>query len=372
MMKQAILTLLGLAIVGALSGSPVQPQGETERLMEKADAVLVASAQSGWRTGNSVSLWLLVARSIKGPLNRGDVVKVSWATAVRSFAEVKGQYGIWFLRTDQEGDWTLLSITNSRVPLQAAFFELSGSAVPIPPIDQSAPGTASDLVAEELGAALPYYKGPLQLHLLATGLRGIANSSSPHRIYESLRSSSDAELKFIALAGLISEGDRTALAEVSEDISAAADLTVGGAFVADAVRSLRDSDSGTVLALGKIASSRSDQLRSSAAQALAYIHTRETMPFLAQLLDAPDAGSRQSAMLGMSRFVCNLPVATEQATVTGRDLVPQGPAPYRTRATDDHSLATRQLDANKEAEYLGFWRAWWDASRQTVMGGDRR
>jgi len=92
-----------------------------------------------------------------------------------------------------------------------------------------------------------------------------------------------------------------------------------------------------------------------------YIHTRETLPFLAKLLDSSDATTREFAMRGLSRFVGNLPVATQQNIFSGKASLQQGPAPYRTPDTDRYSLATRSLAQAPEGEaaFLQFWKSWW-------------
>jgi hypothetical protein len=40
-------------------------------------------------------------------------------------------------------------------------------------------------------------------------------------------------------------------------------------------------------------------------------------------------------------------------------LVPQGPTPYRTAATNQYSLSAQALPAGSEAAYLQFWKTWW-------------
>jgi hypothetical protein len=89
------------------------------------------------------------------------------------------------------------------------------------------------------------------------------------------------------------------------------------------------------------------------------IHTRETLPFLGQLLESRDAQTREYAMQGLSRFVDNLPIPTPRTILNGQAVLPQGPQPYRTAETDKYSLSKGALGSRNETEFLHFWRSWW-------------
>ena len=95
-----------------------------------------------------------------------------------------------------------------------------------------------------------------------------------------------------------------------------------------------------------------------AADALALIHTRETLPYLAPLLDSNDTEVRKSALWGFSRFVDNLPVAVP-TNIPGMLLAPQGPTPYRTSETDGHSPGRRPPGSTDDAADVQFWKSWW-------------
>jgi hypothetical protein len=108
-------------------------------------------------------------------------------------------------------------------------------------------------------------------------------------------------------------------------------------LVIGAICGVSSTDAAAVGALGRIASDAN--MQACVAEALDRIHTRDTLPFLAQLLDSSDPKAREYAIGGMSRFVDNLPIQTPSNILNGKSLVPQGPAPYRTADTDRHSLS---------------------------------
>ena len=100
--------------------------------------------------------------------------------------------------------------------------------------------------------------------------------------------------------------------------------------------------------------------------ALDFIHTRDTLPFLAQALDGTDPNTRELAMQGLSRFVDNLPIQTQYNVTNGKALVAQGATPYRTADTDKYSLSRGSLGSANEAEYLQFWKSWWTAMKDEL------
>jgi hypothetical protein len=54
--------------------------------------------------------------------------------------------------------------------------------------------------------------------------------------------------------------------------------------------------------------------------------------------------------------------------LSGKAMIPQGPAPYRTAQTDSYSLAHRFLrDATEpEGAFLLFWKRWWQANEASL------
>ena len=71
-------------------------------------------------------------------------------------------------------------------------------------------------------------------------------------------------------------------------------------------------------------------------------------------------------MRGLSRFVDGLPTAIPENVPSGKNLVPQGPTPYRTAATNQYSLSAQALPAGSEAAYLQFWKTWWSENQAAL------
>ncbi len=333
---------------------------------DQADAIVVGEVQSGRQGGHPLAFALFVVRSIKGDLAPGAAISVSGAVGLAGNRDLKGHYGIFFLRKARDGQWTLLPVLQGGVPFETAYFPLSKASSPASTITSATPLTVNDRIAVELAAAVRAYTSPLQVHLLANGLMGMPESAVTQDLFRSLRVSPDPELRFLALAKLLRANDVSALAEIANNIELVPRLTVRS-FVIAAIGARRDSDAIAIGYLGRIATSSDIYVQRNAAGALMRIHTRDTLPFLAQLLDSNDPRTRELAMTGFSRFIENLPIETQYNTINAKALMAQGPQPYRTPETDRYSLSTRQVDPASEPEYLRFWRSWWVTMKDKVM-----
>lgn len=273
---------------------------------------------------------------------------------------------MWFLRK-AGAEWVLLPVQNGF--FDTAYYPLSKAASPAMITTNSRPATVGDQITVELAAALQSHtSNPLQFHLLASNLLSAAASPVTEDVFQFLRSSSDPELRFVGLARLLrNKDDTSALAEVANSVNLAHRLKATF-FVVPGVLGRLDSDPTAIGYLGTIATSSNLDLQRAAATALMYIHTRDTLPFLANLLDSSDPTTREFAMRGLSRFVANLPIATQENILSGRASLQQEPAPYRTPDTDRYSLATRSLAQVPESEAmcLQFWKAWWGTMRDKL------
>jgi hypothetical protein len=337
---------------------------------EKADAIVVGELRSGNAAGNSSVFTLVVVRTIKGALNVGDAAEVSWSGPLLGNGDPKGHYGLWFLKRAGTGAWGLLPADEGQAPGIGAYFRLSTSAAPAVRAG-SERKSINDMIASEIGAALPSYSDDVQLYTLASALREMTDSAVPAETYAALRNHRDPELRFTALAGLISRGDSTALAEIAASAALLGSLRAARGLVCDGVRSVRDATPKAVNDLGAIASSPNRDIQLAAASALMNIHSPEALPFLVKLLDSRDPTTRQFALTGLSRFVDGLPLATPENMINGEGVLSHGPTPYRTAETMKYSLSTTWLKnaPYPESEYLQFWKSWWETRRGMLAEG---
>jgi hypothetical protein len=358
-MKPVGMMLLAAACLPNLRAE----KGATDLLADQADAIVAAEVSLGQQTGRSLAFDLLISRTVKGDLVPGSTVSVTGGNGVSAAISVNrklsGQFGLWFLKRTG-GHWEFLPVIQGGATLETSgYVPLLKTTSPAGIATVVSPTTVSDRMAVELVATLQSYTDSKQLNPVAQQLYGIVDSTVLPALYGNLRSSSDIQLKFIGLTGLLGGPDEvSALTEIASNVDMITKIRTAS-LVGVAISGTRNPDPRTIPSLGKIASSPEPIVQRWAAMALENIHSRDALPFLAQLLDSPDAMARESAMSGLSRFVDNLPIQTVHNILTGKGVLSQGPTPYRTPETDKYSLSRRQLGSADESSYLSFWRSWW-------------
>jgi hypothetical protein len=358
---------LGVAFaVACAPGFGVQ-EGSTDRLAGDADAVVIGETLSGVQTGNSVALVLSVIRAIKGDLAAGATLDVTGRVKLSLTGDLQSKhYGLWFLK--RAGDhWAFIPVFPNCPTLNlGCFVPFSSTTSPGTVGTASLPATTGDRVALELVAALEQgYTSRSQLDTLARAFNGLGRRPFVSGLCRILRANPDPELRFIGLTGMLGGPDETsALAEIADNVNLIPKLKASAVLV-PTLCGIRSTDPAAVLSLGRL--SADPYTKRCAAMSLDFIHTRETLPFLARLLDSTDPKAREYAIQGLSRFVENLPIAEANDQITGKSHRPQGPTPYRTAETDRYSLANRWLRSDSETEYLRFWKSWW-ASVKNELG----
>jgi len=357
---RAATTRLLFILLGAASCPARGQTGDVDRLAQRADAVVVGGVQSGLQSGHSVTFVLSVDRALKGGLSPGSTASASWQSAVPANRDLKGSYGLWFLGKADGGLWTLLGVLQGQYPFEFAYFPVPKGVPAI--ATASPPVTVSDQIAVELASALESYADYTQLSHLTTGLLGVGDSAVTQGLYRTLRTNSDPSLKFVGVTGLLRSNDVSVLADVANGVDLIPNLHAVGLI--PAICGVRNPLATPYL--GKIASSADAELQRCAAMALDYIHTNDTLPFLAQLLASSDPATREYAIQGLSRFVDNLPIQNHSNILNGGALMGQGPTPYRTAQTDEYSLSRSGLNGRDDTPYLEFWKSWWAATGSSI------
>jgi len=92
-------------------------------------------------------------------------------------------------------------------------------------------------------------------------------------------------------------------------------------------------------------------VQASVAQALANIHTWETLPYLASLLQSEDPWVSYTGLRGIALFANGIMPGPYGVRA------PQNPQPYTTEATRRNFINWKQFAADP-APYVSFWQAW--------------
>ena len=357
-------------LFGAGCSAPLLAQkGATDILADKADAVVVGEVISGQQTGRSLAFILSVIRTLKGALAPGEKLDVSGGPVALSYnGPIGAHYGIWFLKKSGT-QWGLLPINQRIVTLDSSGY------LPLPKADPSkivgimaVPATMNDKMAVEIVAGIQAYSDRRQISAMAWNLILLRQSSILPALNQSLRSNPDPEIRFVGLIGMLCEGgdkEVSALEEIANSLASSPRFSTKS-ILTILVSGTSTPHPGAIQPLGRIAASSDIWLQKAAASAFANIHSHEAVPFLAQFLYSTDSQVRMSAILGLSRFVENLPIATASNIPNGKSLVPQGPTPYRTVDTDKHSRLNHPIGPANEAEFVAYWKSWWVAMKDKL------
>lgn len=175
----------------------------------------------------------------------------------------------------------------------------------------------------------------------------------------------------MGIQGLIEEGDISTLLALEGNQNSVFDGSQASGRILDAIRyEFRNSDPVGVAALGRIATATvySRPLRSAAAGALAMIHTKEALPYLAQLLDSSDIELRTDAVGGLSQFAMNVPVRATGVHVESHLPAP-GDWPYRSDDVAKHSTFSQEAISSTPGYYEQFWKDWWAKNGVSAQSG---
>lgn len=112
--------------------------------------------------------------------------------------------------------------------------------------------------------------------------------------------------------------------------------------------------------LGQVATDPgiSPDMRRAASAALARMHTRQSLPYLAALLDDPDVYLKAMGVGGLSRFANNVPIGSHEPAA--------GEWKYRTGETIAHSIFDVSIVERNVTYYAGFWHDWWQQYRDEL------
>ncbi len=340
-------------------------------LTEQADSVVVGKIVAAQSNSAGSNLMLLADRTLKGSFAPGQTVNIilDGAPPAHATGQPWGVYGVWFLQSAGNANWRIIRVPGSRNLEDSCYLLPEGSAPPSIATANAPPPAPLDLVLAELMNAAETFD-PHGWEFLSTvdNFIRMPPSSSLTAVLRKMCQSSKTHVKAIGLAGLLFRGDSTVLSDLPLDSVTLSGLpVVVRASMISSIATVRDPTPSTVAVLGRIATTQTlaPGIRGCAAEALAKIHTVDTLPTLALLLDSPEAVLRNWAFAGFSRFVDNLPIEKPEMFTTMAWMHPQGPTPYRTADTDKH-IADITVPAEKHAEYTSFWKAWWSRMKDQM------
>jgi hypothetical protein len=330
-------------------------------LVSKADGIVIAKILDGAVALQTATLNLDVQEVLKGALQVGAVVPVDYrlsAEAARYTTDIARDRGLFFLQ-NTNGKWSILSVTSGSIPeFRGAFFVLPTNAKP-----KTFPNGVQASIHERILAELA---GALESGGGQSG-SGVVDFMWEYRSYPSpamkalfaqLKTSTNAQLRPAGLRASLANGDPQAFAQVEQGLAGQSTSEV--AQIADELQYyVRVADPRAVASLGRLAASQASpaRLRKAGLTALARIHTKASLPYLAEFLDDPDAELRSLAVGGMAMFANNVPVGEHEPVA--------GPWRYRTEETLRYSAMDPTIVQNTAS--VTFWKSWWAEHRTELQ-----
>jgi hypothetical protein len=310
----------------------------------------VATVRNSSSAGNTLSVDLVVSRTIKG-----DVIIGSSITATLSSPNVTvpapgvlrmnglisanlmvGRTGLWFLQ--QSGiEWLVLPLMSGDISSDDLYLPVH--SVPLPPaFAYDASAAPKTKLIQEIGAAAQDPTMAAAMSRLEA--MGVFSDLGPDILpmFAHLTVSPEMGTMAMGLAGQIRLGTPSALqAMVSSNI---------GIFPQDAQSQLassvceyRNTDAGGIGALSVLLHPQySDRMGACAVYALREIHSPQTLPLLEKLLADSSAQIRYDALIGIAKFAVAFP----------------------TGVTDQmrQHYPSQGLFQKNEQEYISYWKNW--------------
>jgi hypothetical protein len=348
-------------------------------LEQTADLIVVGSASADISVGATTTAFpLQVTRVIKGDSAiAGKSISVTWASPsglLTSVAAPRGAHigfsgtGLWFLQRSSN-DWLLLPVMGGGISFDETYFPVPPGPIAIA-YTYGSTTALSDKVASELAAAVEAdHPASLSLDSLSRTLETLG-SPVVQVLYLRMSASAKTQQRILGLSGLLRGGSASALTSAAAGASMFEGFPRENGILLESIRyNFRPTDANSITALGRAAvdsTNPSLSFREAAAHALASIHTVETLPHLATLLDDPDAKLRMEAIGGIGSFANGLQVQTTANTPSLASLQLPTSAPYKTADTVANFAQGAQAISRDEAAYLVFWKNWWTSNRASL------
>jgi hypothetical protein len=344
-------------------------------LADEADVVAVAKSVQADRVGSQATFTLSIDRVLKGSLLPGSVIHVAWAIPAKAgsfYSQLPLLRCLWFLKSSG-GGYTLM-------PTAFGSPTLDDVCISVPPGDIRARFTypsslpVYDKLAFEMGAsAEAIADGEIKSSRPVLPSSSGASPVVLTAVHRLLAQSSVPGAKAVGYQGLLLQNDSKTIEELQLPGPSLTQGDLAAVIAAGIGRYYRNADPAGVASLGRIATQsegvqKTLPFKAAAARALAWIHTREALPFLAKMLSDPDPDVRTSGVGGLSMFANNEPVKPVSPISTA----PRPPIYepwYRTSETGSHSSMSKETIMQRETYYVGFWTKWWQDNQATVMAG---
>ena len=340
--------------------------GRIDEFAARADVIIVGTVTTRIESPTNVSFDINVERVLKGDLAVQKVhVSHQWVRAGGViFDPTPTQVdqrirAIWCLQRTGSSDWEVLPVGGGpKSFVGGLFWPVSAT---LGPDYQYPTGTALyDTLTFEIAAGREMDGHPEEM----LGATGSVNTPALQTVFGHLLNHQKPTFQAIGLAGMLMGSQPGTIAQLTR-LWPSLKVEPNRHYVLSALRdSFRDSTPGSVQQLAQLAgvSTTSAELRRAAVWALAAIHTKEALPFLASLLLSSDPDEQARGVVGLSSFANGCPSQTPDNVKSMEYLQFKNPSPYRNADTmANFAIGGINIPPGDThlAQLVSFWISWW-------------
>jgi hypothetical protein len=354
-------------LVGPLAAGPVARQSVIQ-LAGTADAIVAGSVVA--TVGNGiVSAAIQVERVLKGSPTLGTTISSVWMMPPSEMPAGSGPplngHGVFFLQQTAGGAWNIL-------PWSAGDIAWRDTYIPTP---STAPTSLREVASASLSPASSAVDRVF-LEMVITIEAGSPTSPVAYDLIDDFQqthsavlaaafnrflSNQDPNLRSVGLRGALLNEDPATILTVRQNY-AALSSTAGWQDLLDQIKFYYlNTGSQAVQILGQLATDVSVglDLRIATGIALARMHTQQTLPYLAALLNDPNPTLETAAVGGMASFANHVPIGSHEPAA--------GAWQYRTDDTIAHSAFDEVTVQGQASYYIQYWKSWWQQNQPTLM-----
>lgn len=351
-----------LAVLVLLGESPWLYASDITSLVEQAELVAVGkAARQGQAADGTVTALLRADRVLKGAARSGVTIEIEpFRAGAPVLTPLPSECGIWFLVPKGAEKWRPVSRQ-----LDSSYFPLpncTGASSLVPPLGADLP----DRIALELIAAADAFEGQKGYASRLYSLLGSRRPLAKAELIAHFSSRRNPHLLAIALAFQIEQQDAAALQrmELESELFAKSAARSG---LYNAVSKYRNPQPAGIQVLGRIlnrsSSPATKYLQAPASEAIAMIHTKDTLPFLVELLANEDPRLRVRAVQGLSLFRLKLPPLTwKEFEFAVRDALHPDGQPLTGKEREGIHFGPFE-SAAMEASHIAYYKSWWAENR---------
>ena len=364
----ALRGALALALCGSAGGTILSAA------VSSADAVVLGNVFGYTDNITGVTFTLNVETVFKGDVGGATAIQVShpWShgkvlvSGPLSPASV-GLYlhGIWCLQRTGASTWDLIPRGGMGGDPSSLFWM---TPVTLPAAYQPPPGASllDKLMLEAAASVEAVSVSPMDIiNVIETYPPAVPPSPAVQTILARFATLSMPGFREVAVAGMLETGAPGAMAQLAQ-MGSSINPRYAGQIAIALEQSFRDATPSSVTQLDQYAGdgTTSAAMRKAAVRALAAIHTKEALPFLATLLNSSDPWEQGEGVFGLGAFANGCPTQTPGNVVSMDYLKFKNP----TQFTSADTMASFSFGGSPAAgdpvltKQVTFWQSWWSAN----------